>query len=114
MPGSSLASSARGSEVRRSRRCRRLDQEGLGLGADRRWRHRLAAAGLQRMCEMRPTCQSCTTILPPACVHRVGHLLPAVELLGRVEAGHVGIALALVVMAVASVIDQAGAWRAGA
>ena len=29
-------------------------------------------------------------------VHGVGHLLPAGELLRRIEAGHVGIALALV------------------
>jgi hypothetical protein len=39
-------------------------------------------------------------------MHGIGHLLPAVQLLGAVQAGHVGIALALGLMAVASVISR--------
>ena len=96
MPGISLLSSARGSEVSaNSPLPSGLIRKVLDLARIAEGATGLPPSGCSELCEMRPTCQSCTTILPPACVHGVGHLLPAGELLGRVEARHVGIALAL-------------------
>ena len=43
---------------------------------------------------MRPTCQSCSTMRPPATWTASGHALPASDLLGAVDAGCRDIALA--------------------
>jgi len=46
-------------------------------------------------------------------MHGMGHLLPAVELLGAIQAGHVGIALGLVGDGRALAHDQPGAGALG-
>jgi hypothetical protein len=44
----------------------RLDQIGLGFRANSGGATGLPPFGCSEVCEMRPTCQSCATILPPA------------------------------------------------
>ena len=67
----------------------------LALGADRRRRHRLAAAGLQRRVRDAADMPDLDEDAPALFVHAVGHLAPAGDLLLRIDAGRILIALAL-------------------
>jgi hypothetical protein len=71
-------------------------QHRLGLGCDRRRRHRRAAAGLQLVVRHAADMPELHHDAAPGGVHRVGHAAPAAQLFGRVQPRHVGIALALV------------------
>src|SRR5207247_7125115 len=69
--------------------------KGLALGADRGWPHRLAAAGLQRVVRDAADMPDLDEDAPALFVHAVGHLAPAGDLLLRIDAGRILIALAL-------------------
>ncbi len=73
-----------------------LDQHGLGLRCDRRRRYRRAAARLQVGVRDPADVPQLRDDLATIGMHRVGDALPCFQLLGGVQARHIGIALALV------------------
>ncbi len=72
-----------------------FDEHGFGMGTDGRGCHRTGIAGLQRGVRYAAHMPQLHHDLAACLVHGAGHFLPAVQLLGAVQAGHVGIALAL-------------------
>ncbi|MNS79694.1 hypothetical protein D3C72_1133550 [compost metagenome] len=90
-----------------------LDEHGLGLGGDGRGRDGLAATGLQFGVRDAAHVPQLHDDLAALGVHGVGHALPAFELFGAVEAGHVGVALALVADGGGFGDEQAGAGALG-
>jgi len=73
-----------------------LDEHGLGVGLDGRRRHGCSVAGLQVGVRDATYMPQLHHDLAARSVHGGCHLLPARDLLGRIQAGHIGIALALV------------------
>ena len=69
--------------------------EGLALGADRARRDRLAAARLQRGVRDAADMPELDEDASAALMHAVGDLAPALDLLLRIDAGRVLVALAL-------------------
>ena len=90
-----------------------VQQHGLGLGGDGRRTHWRQAPGLQRGVRHTAHMPELHHDLAAGLVHSMGHLLPAVELLGAVQARHVGITLGLVGDGRAFAHDQAGAGALG-
>ena len=73
-----------------------LDQHGFGFGSDGRWRHRLAAVGLQIGVRDTAHMPELHHNLAALRMHGFGHFLPAVELFGAVQTGYIRVALGLV------------------
>ena len=72
-----------------------VDQYRLGVGTNRRGGDWFSKVRLQLGVRHAPDVPQLHHNLATRLVHRMGYLLPAVELLGAVQARHIGIALAL-------------------
>ena len=75
--------------------CAVLQQHGFGVGANRRGCHRRLIARLQAGVRDAPDVPQLHHNFAVGLVDGLGHFFPAVELLGAVQAGHVGVALRL-------------------
>ncbi|MOA14516.1 hypothetical protein D3C78_1346220 [compost metagenome] len=91
----------------------RVDQKSLGLGRDRRRRDWRVVAGLQQLMRDAAHMPQLGHDAPARAVHGVGDPLPAFELLRPVQAGHIGIALALLADRRGFADQQAGAGALG-
>ncbi|MNV30487.1 hypothetical protein D3C71_1217590 [compost metagenome] len=72
-----------------------LDEHGLGVGLHGRGRHGCCVAGLQVGVRHTAHVPQLHHDLAAGVMHGAGHLLPAIQLLGAVQTGHIGIALGL-------------------